>query len=851
MASNIFKSKITLSYSDSSISKDYQLTNYPTLAKSNKILSIIQFILLLGSAMPFLLNNFIIKKLDKNLFYTIISTKSIFLFVDITTIILSFLPKQRPKLHKGISIFLYLSFFLLTFEIKEIFNRYTNMAMSYFNFVYFVEFLIICFWHFLKLLEFKESFFVNIALLLFSFILVYCIPAKSNRDNETLITIIVMSIGIILSSYMITNQAKSSFYYFYQMKKKNKWYENIMNNLNTGFIHIENNKIAFINNTLIEKIKVFKKFENICKGKNNSIDEKSSKELLELLLYNISNKNSISFGESHNNTSGTANLNNNNTNNNCQNRSALVSTTITESERAQLNNDIMSNINDIEINVNHKISKSQNIIMNRSTLQNEEENNISIIQLITRICHCNKSENFSYIGRGKIMYESNTTDDELRSNELVYEILTRYESDDHFQIIFDDITRTKLYEEKSAEFKYKNLLLAKIAHEFKNPIICIMELADELVEKEKINKKSNKEISLISTFSDYLLILIKDLDYFSSSQMKKNTQITKTKVFINELCTFCNQIANALIKKGQKQNYIKFIVQNNHNLDYIETDDIKIKQILINLLSNAIKFTNLGSITLDISMNDNGSICFSVIDTGKGIKSSQKKSIFTPFAKFQNDNNNKFGAGLGLSIAYDLAKKIGSGLYFTSQLNKGSKFWFSVNGHRSLKTMSSDKTVYQINQPLKCNINADTLSDQKQLIFSSMNSQPLNIILVDDEFLPRKANIRIINRIAKEKNTDINIIEAEDGIETLKIIYDYTYKKNERISAIISDETMKLLSGVQTAEVLGKIFSIIEPIPFYLVTAYERMTVNTKSIKKVFSKPLRQVDAELIFSSII
>ena len=109
---------------------------------------------------------------------------------------------------------------------------------------------------------------------------------------------------------MITNQAKSSFYFFYQMKKKNKWYENILNNLNTGFIHIENNKIAFINNTLIEKIKVFKRFENICKGKNNSIDEKSSKELLELLLYNINSKNNISFGESHNNTFGTANLNN-------------------------------------------------------------------------------------------------------------------------------------------------------------------------------------------------------------------------------------------------------------------------------------------------------------------------------------------------------------------------------------------------------------------------------------------------------------------------------------------------------------------------------------------------------------
>ena len=92
-------------------------------------------------------------------------------------------------------------------------------------------------------------------------------------------------------------------------------------------------------------------------------------------------------------------------------------------------------------------------------------------------------------------------------------------------------------------------------------------------------------------------------------------------------------------------------------------------------------------------------------------------------------------------------------------------------------------------------------------------------------------NMNGIKSVKADHTTGTVKIEAEDGIETLKIIYDYTYKKNERISAIISDETMKLLSGVQTAEVLEKIFSIIDPIPFYLVTAYEGMRVNSKTIK--------------------
>ena len=847
---NIFKSRIILTYNDAQLTKDYQNANYPTLVYSNKILTIIQLLMLIGSSLPFFITSKRIEEGDSNLFYAILVAKILFIILGIILSILSYLPKKRFKLHKGISIFLYISFFLITFEIKQIVNDYTQMDLSYFNFVYFFEFLFICFWHFLKLLEFRESFLINVFLLIISFIFVYCIPAKASSDYETLITIIIMNIGIIVSSYMITRQAKSAFYFFYQLKEKNKWYEEILNNLNTGFIQIENNKIKFINNTLITKIKVLQQFHNICKEENNSINIRYSKEILELILGNINSKNTFPFGESGNHNFSFGNINLNNNSNTYINKSVLVSSTSAESDKLQINNDL-NLINNI-----HKPAKSEILqVKNHNIQQHEAKEDVSVINLFKKVFNFQKTEHFSYIGRGTISYDSQL--DDIESNELVYEILARFENDNNFQIIFNDITRTKIYEQKSAEFKYKNLLLAKIAHEFKNPIICIMELAEEVLEKQKKNDfLTKKEMSLISTFSDYLLILIKDLDYFSNTQIKKEISLSKTKVNLNDLTLFCTQIANALLKKNQKQNCIKFIVKNLDNLHIksIETDEIKIKQILINLISNAIKFTNLGTVTLEISLNEERNFIFSVTDTGKGISNTLKKNLFNPFSQYQNDHNNKYGAGLGLSISYDLAKKLGGGLNYTSQVDKGTKFWFTIKNTNKAKTLYSDKTISYKYQELKLNYPINYARFEQISLNNSLTKEELsppnkieiNIILADDEELPKKANMRILNKIAKEKNINLNIIESRDGVETLNLIYEYYYKTNKKISAVISDESMQCINGIKCAEIIKFYFPEVNSIPYYLVTSYENISIDSKIINKVFSKPLRSADAEFI-----
>jgi CheY-like chemotaxis protein len=107
----------------------------------------------------------------------------------------------------------------------------------------------------------------------------------------------------------------------------------------------------------------------------------------------------------------------------------------------------------------------------------------------------------------------------------------------------------------------------------------------------------------------------------------------------------------------------------------VYSDELRLKQILINLISNAVKFTLHGSIKLNLSVEQNF-LKFEVEDTGIGIKDSIKEFMYNPYNK--SHSNNQLGAGLGLSIIYDLTTKLGKTIDYVSKVDKGSSFWFSI-----------------------------------------------------------------------------------------------------------------------------------------------------------------------------
>jgi signal transduction histidine kinase len=199
-----------------------------------------------------------------------------------------------------------------------------------------------------------------------------------------------------------------------------------------------------------------------------------------------------------------------------------------------------------------------------------------------------------------------------------------------------------------------------------------------LLTKRELTKEKKEQYSMLITDNGkYLLNLISDIldiSLIESNQLKINfTQVNLNDLFTNLSSTY-NQMLTALNKKD-----VVLILNIPPETQIIETDEVRVEQVLANLLGNAIKFTNKGYIIFGYQPKDNMLHCF-VEDTGRGIKEEFQSQVFDRFVKGE-DNTDVFferGAGIGLSLSKDLVHLLGGRLWFTSQYEVGSSFNFAL-----------------------------------------------------------------------------------------------------------------------------------------------------------------------------
>ncbi|MBI4418813.1 MAG: response regulator [Ignavibacteriales bacterium] len=115
------------------------------------------------------------------------------------------------------------------------------------------------------------------------------------------------------------------------------------------------------------------------------------------------------------------------------------------------------------------------------------------------------------------------------------------------------------------------------------------------------------------------------------------------------------------------------------DLPMLNTDILKVKQIIVNLLSNAVKFTEKGEITLKVKKAGNGMLTFSVKDSGIGIEAKNIPLVFEEFQQIDSSHSRKYkGTGLGLPISRRLARMLGGDLVAESEFGKGSTFILTI-----------------------------------------------------------------------------------------------------------------------------------------------------------------------------
>lgn len=234
-------------------------------------------------------------------------------------------------------------------------------------------------------------------------------------------------------------------------------------------------------------------------------------------------------------------------------------------------------------------------------------------------------------------------------------------------------------EELEKGSKYKSEFLANMSHELRTPLNSTLILAKLLADNSSGNLEQEQvkfAETIYSSGNDLLQLIndILDLSKVEAGHLELNPEVISIPRLCSTLTTLFGPIA------GQKK--IEFKVDVDPGLKAnLNTDSLRLEQILKNFLSNAFKFTPHGSVSLKIfrPASEKGKIAFTVRDSGIGISPDHQEVIFEAFRQADGTTNRKYGGtGLGLSISMQLARLLGGKISVESEPNKGSAFTLVV-----------------------------------------------------------------------------------------------------------------------------------------------------------------------------
>jgi signal transduction histidine kinase len=217
----------------------------------------------------------------------------------------------------------------------------------------------------------------------------------------------------------------------------------------------------------------------------------------------------------------------------------------------------------------------------------------------------------------------------------------------------------------------KEEYIANLTHEFRTPLTSIIGFSRILLDRVfgPLNSKQIEYLEIINESGKHLLELVNDFLDISKIDADKEV-VYPEKITVEDIC----RASMSILQEKAREKDLEFNLVIDEKIDFCLADRRRLKQILINLLSNAIKFTEMGSVTLKVTPQQE-KIVFSVIDTGIGIAKSDRDKLFQPFQQLKSHLHTRYnGTGLGLALSRKLAKLQGGDLCFTSELGKGSCF---------------------------------------------------------------------------------------------------------------------------------------------------------------------------------
>jgi len=241
----------------------------------------------------------------------------------------------------------------------------------------------------------------------------------------------------------------------------------------------------------------------------------------------------------------------------------------------------------------------------------------------------------------------------------------------------------------------------------------------------------------------------------------------------------------------------------------IQTDPIRLKQILLNLIGNAIKFTPKGEIRVQVSMLPSALLSFRIRDTGIGMTPEQSQKIFGAYSQADPSITRQYGGtGLGLALSLKLEKLLGGDLVLEESVpGRGSCFHLTIQAH-----VATERAIIQ---PLKEASGVNKKQPRTETALSDMR-----VLVAEDA-----ADIRALVCQVLQRQRAL-VIEAVNGEEAVKLVRENVF------DAVLMDLQMPICDGLQATR---RLRAEGYELPIFALTAHAMIGERERCLAAGFS----------------
>ncbi|MEG3839305.1 ATP-binding protein [Microcoleus sp. herbarium14] len=410
----------------------------------------------------------------------------------------------------------------------------------------------------------------------------------------------------------------------------------------------------------------------------------------------------------------------------------------------------------------------------------------------------------------------------------------------------------------------KSTFLANMSHELRSPLNAILGFSQLMTRSQTLSPEHQENISIISSSGEHLLTLINNVLDLSKIESGRTT-LNPKKI---DLFRLLHDVEDMFELKADDK-HLQLVFDRSYDVpQYVETDELKLRQILINLLNNALKFTDNGGVSVRVSKQVSGRnnqaegervylskqsintedllsnsiktsqliqsekasyathnnasdtaytflLHFEVEDTGPGIAANELENLFEAFVQTQTGKDSQEGTGLGLPISRKFVELMGGEMIVCSAVNKGSNFKFDI------QVSAVDAADIESPKPTR------------NVIALEPNQHPYRILIVDDKPLNRQLLIKLLSPLGlelKEATNGQKAIEIWDSWEPHLIWMDMRmpvmdgYEATQYIKSTIKGQATAIIA--LTASVLEE----------------ERAVILSAGCDAFMRKPFREAD---------